>query len=85
MVPDRRYRGIDDMGFITIHGRKRRFAKISGEMVSLEAIEKIINQYLTESNNAVIAVKDEKKGEALVLVTNDESMTPRKLRKAFLR
>lgn len=74
---------IDDMGFITIHGRKRRFAKISGEMVSLEAIEKIINQYLTESNNAVIAVKDEKKGEALVLVTNDESMTPRKLRKSI--
>lgn len=72
---------IDDMGFITIHGRKRRFAKISGEMVSLEAIEKIINQHLPESNNAVVAIKDDKKGEALVLVTDDEALTARKLRK----
>lgn len=72
---------IDDMGFISIHGRKRRFAKISGEMVSLEAIEKTICQYLPDETHAVVAIKDIKKGEALVLVTTDASITARKLRK----
>ncbi|MEE2770096.1 MAG: AMP-binding protein [Pseudomonadota bacterium] len=74
---------IDDMGFITIHGRKRRFAKISGEMVSLEAIEKIINQYFDDSDNALIAIKDEKRGEALVLVTDDKTLTLKKLRQTI--
>ena len=72
---------IDDMGFISIHGRKRRFAKISGEMVSLEAIEKTICQHLPDETHAVVAIKDIKKGEALVLVTTDASITARKLRK----
>lgn len=72
---------IDEMGFITIHGRKRRFAKISGEMVSLEAIEQTINRYLPESNNAIIAIADEKKGEALVLVTDDTEIKVSHLRK----
>jgi acyl-[acyl-carrier-protein]-phospholipid O-acyltransferase/long-chain-fatty-acid--[acyl-carrier-protein] ligase len=56
--------------WITILGRVKRFAKIGGEMVSLTAAEDLAAGLWPESRHAVIAVADGKKGERLILVTD---------------
>lgn len=65
---------VDENGFVTILGRAKRFAKIGGEMVSLTAVENVINNYLNEIPSAVVSVPDEKKGEQLILVTEKENL-----------
>lgn len=62
---------MDDDGYVTIKGRAKRFAKIAGEMVSLTAVEGFLADLWPDSQSAVIAIPDSKKGEALVLVTNN--------------
>jgi acyl-[acyl-carrier-protein]-phospholipid O-acyltransferase / long-chain-fatty-acid--[acyl-carrier-protein] ligase len=57
-------------GWITILGRVKRFAKIGGEMVSLTAAEDLASSLWPDARHAVIAVADGKKGERLVLVTD---------------
>ncbi len=56
-------------GFITIRGRAKRFAKIAGEMVSLAAVETMIQELWPDDTHVVVALADERKGEQLVLVT----------------
>jgi acyl-[acyl-carrier-protein]-phospholipid O-acyltransferase / long-chain-fatty-acid--[acyl-carrier-protein] ligase len=60
---------IDDLNFVTILGRAKRFAKIAGEMVSLTMIEAKLQQLYPEISHAVVAVPDKKKGEQLVILT----------------
>lgn len=71
---------VDTTGFVTIHGRAKRFAKIGGEMVSLTAVETYINQLWPQTLNAVVAIPDSKKGEQLILVTENTNAT----REAFV-
>ena len=54
---------IDEDGYITIIGRIKRFAKIAGEMVSMAMVESEVNKVWKGSTNAIIAEKDDKKGE----------------------
>jgi acyl-[acyl-carrier-protein]-phospholipid O-acyltransferase / long-chain-fatty-acid--[acyl-carrier-protein] ligase len=61
---------IDDDGFVRILGRVKRFAKIGGEMVSLTAVEGLVEAAWPDGRHAVVAVSDPKKGERLVLVTD---------------
>ena len=61
----------DDIGYVTIKGRVKRFAKIAGEMVSLAAAEEVISKIWPEYSHAVIQLPDAKKGERLVLVTTN--------------
>ena len=63
---------IDDDGFVEIVGRVKRFAKIAGEMISLSAVEAHVNTTWPDLSHAVVAVPDDKKGERLVLVTENE-------------
>lgn len=60
---------IDDNGFITIRGRAKRFAKIAGEMISLGAVELMVQQLWPEAHHAAVSLPDKRKGERIVLVT----------------
>jgi acyl-[acyl-carrier-protein]-phospholipid O-acyltransferase/long-chain-fatty-acid--[acyl-carrier-protein] ligase len=63
----------DDDGYITIKGRAKRFAKIAGEMVSLTAVETYLAKLWPENQHAVVTIPDAKKGEALILVTDNQN------------
>lgn len=66
---------IDAEGYITIMGRAKRFAKIAGEMVSLQAVEEVAAGLLPDIGHAAIAIPDERKGEQVVLYTETKDMT----------
>ncbi len=70
---------IDARGFVHIKGRVKRFAKLAGEMVSLDSVEKLSTETSRDHHHAVINVPDVKKGEALILFTTDESLTRARL------
>jgi acyl-[acyl-carrier-protein]-phospholipid O-acyltransferase/long-chain-fatty-acid--[acyl-carrier-protein] ligase len=62
---------LTEEGFLKIVGRLKRFAKISGEMVSLTAIEDVLARELAGRKDvAVMSVEDERRGESLIIVTN---------------
>jgi acyl-[acyl-carrier-protein]-phospholipid O-acyltransferase/long-chain-fatty-acid--[acyl-carrier-protein] ligase len=61
---------IDDLGYVRIVGRAKRFAKIAGEMVSLGRIEAELAVLWPGRQHAVVAVPDDRKGEQLVLITD---------------
>ncbi|WP_417409820.1 AMP-binding protein [Hoeflea sp.] len=60
---------VDENGYIAIRGRAKRFAKIAGEMISLGAIELMVQKLWPEAFHAAVAVEDKRKGERIVLVT----------------
>ena len=66
---------IDEQGFVTIKGRARRFAKIGGEMISLAAVEALASELWPNAVSAVAAVPDARKGERLILVTQQKGAT----------
>jgi acyl-[acyl-carrier-protein]-phospholipid O-acyltransferase/long-chain-fatty-acid--[acyl-carrier-protein] ligase len=66
---------IDAQGFLAIKGRAKRFAKVGGEMVSLAAVEMIAGELWPNALSAVVAVPDPRKGERLILVTQQKDAT----------
>lgn len=66
---------IDRDGFIFITGRLSRFSKLAGEMVSHTAVEEKLQQAagLADMTFVVTGVKDEKRGEKLVVLYSNWS------------
>jgi acyl-[acyl-carrier-protein]-phospholipid O-acyltransferase/long-chain-fatty-acid--[acyl-carrier-protein] ligase len=65
--------------YLRLLGRAKRFAKIGGEMISLQAVEDLAGDLWPECWCAVAAVADLKKGERLVLVTDASHATAQAL------
>jgi acyl-[acyl-carrier-protein]-phospholipid O-acyltransferase/long-chain-fatty-acid--[acyl-carrier-protein] ligase len=69
---------IDEIGFLYIKDRIKRFAKIGGEMVSLAAVENAIRAtYVADGEDfayGVVSVPHESKGEQIVLVSNNKNV-----------
>ena len=70
---------VDEIGFFTIKDRIKRFAKIGGEMVSLNAVQDMVldatKDMGAEYSYGVVSVPHESKGEQIVLVTNNRQVT----------
>lgn len=73
----------DEDGFLNLHGRAKRFAKIGGEMVSLAYVEQQVSDVWPESRHIVCAVDHPTRGEQLVLVTEHPEPDRGRLRQAL--
>src|SRR5208283_4505474 len=78
---------VDADGYLHILGRMKRFAKVSGEMVSLTAVEDALAgafpHYGLRCQVTVITRPDENKGEVLIAVTNESRLTMDEIRNAI--
>ncbi|HSI38868.1 MAG TPA: bifunctional acyl-ACP--phospholipid O-acyltransferase/long-chain-fatty-acid--ACP ligase [Methylotenera sp.] len=70
---------IDSDGFVIIKGRVKRFAKIAGEMVSLETVEDIANHTSPQHQHAATTQTDLQRGENIILYTTDATLTREQL------
>jgi len=78
---------VDEDGFLYILGRLKRFAKVSGEMVSLTAVEEALAgafpQYGLRFQAAILARPDADRGEALIAISNEQKLTLEEIRAAI--
>jgi len=73
---------LDDEGYVTIHGRVKRFAKIAGEMISLEVVERIAQHASPGHQHAATLELVSQSGESTVLFTTDTRLDRITLQKA---
>jgi acyl-[acyl-carrier-protein]-phospholipid O-acyltransferase/long-chain-fatty-acid--[acyl-carrier-protein] ligase len=75
---------VDADGYLFVRGRLKRFAKVSGEMVSLTAVEDALAgafpQYGLRCQVAVVTRPDEGKGEVLIAITNEPKLQMEEIR-----
>ena len=73
---------VDEAGFIRILGRFRRFAKVAGEMVSLDLVERIAGAASPNCEHASAAAAQAGRGELIILFTGDPSLTRERMQQA---
>jgi acyl-[acyl-carrier-protein]-phospholipid O-acyltransferase/long-chain-fatty-acid--[acyl-carrier-protein] ligase len=66
---------VDRDGYVTVVGRIKRFAKIAGEMVALDAIERIAQHASPDHRHAATLEVLPGSGESTVLFTTDQALT----------
>ncbi len=76
---------IDADGLVHIIGRVKRFAKVAGEMVSLEMVERIAGAASPGLQHAAVAVSGTARGETVVLLTEDAGLKREQLQEAARR
>jgi acyl-[acyl-carrier-protein]-phospholipid O-acyltransferase / long-chain-fatty-acid--[acyl-carrier-protein] ligase len=72
----------DEQGYIYIRGRVKRFAKVAGEMVSLEAVEGIAVRASPGFLHGATTQPDAQRGETILLYTTDKNLTRERLQLA---
>ncbi|MEQ1485963.1 AMP-binding protein [Methyloglobulus sp.] len=70
---------VDEEGYISIRGRSKRFAKVSGEMVSLTAVEQLAANAWPSTLHAATSIPDARKGELVILLTTQKDATTQAL------
>jgi acyl-[acyl-carrier-protein]-phospholipid O-acyltransferase / long-chain-fatty-acid--[acyl-carrier-protein] ligase len=70
---------VDEEGYISIKGRSKRFAKVSGEMVSLTAVEQLATNAWPNALHAATSIPDARKGELVILLTTQKDATTQQL------
>jgi acyl-[acyl-carrier-protein]-phospholipid O-acyltransferase / long-chain-fatty-acid--[acyl-carrier-protein] ligase len=70
---------VDEEGYISIRGRSKRFAKVSGEMVSLTAVEQLATNAWPSAQHAATSIPDARKGELVILLTTQKDATTQAL------
>lgn len=73
---------VDRDGFVTVIGRVKRFVKIAGEMVALEAVERIAQQASPHHRHAAMLEIAPGVGESTVLFTTDPALSRGELQRA---
>lgn len=73
---------LDGDGYLFIVGRKKRMAKVGGELVPLGAVEALAEHLSPHHLHAALAFPAKTRGEDIVLVTTDPNLTVAILRKA---
>ncbi|MDO6387292.1 MULTISPECIES: bifunctional acyl-ACP--phospholipid O-acyltransferase/long-chain-fatty-acid--ACP ligase [unclassified Uliginosibacterium] len=66
---------IDADGYLFIVGRLKRFAKVAGEMISLEVVERLALQASDKGVHAATSQPDAARGENILLYTTDKMLT----------
>ena len=75
---------VDADGFLVIKGRKKRFTKIAGEMVSLGFIEDEVTRLSPDYHHAAIAIETEDQSKPRIrLYTSDPALQANTLREHF--
>jgi acyl-[acyl-carrier-protein]-phospholipid O-acyltransferase/long-chain-fatty-acid--[acyl-carrier-protein] ligase len=62
---------LDQDGYLHILGRVRRFAKVAGEMVSLELVERVAAAASPDHQHGAMAIPEAGRGETVLLLTED--------------
>jgi acyl-[acyl-carrier-protein]-phospholipid O-acyltransferase/long-chain-fatty-acid--[acyl-carrier-protein] ligase len=65
---------VDEDGFVKIVGRAKRFAKVAGEMVSLEVVEQMGALASPQKAHAATTVSDSRRGETILLYSEDKEL-----------
>ncbi|MCX7672784.1 MAG: AMP-binding protein [Thiobacillaceae bacterium] len=70
---------LDADGYLIIHGRLKRHAKVAGEQVCLDLTEAIARAASAEAQHASLAEPELGRGESIVLYTTDATLTRERL------
>lgn len=73
---------LDRDGFVCVRGRLKRFAKVAGEMVALELVERLAREVSPGHQHAAAIASSGTRGETTVLFTTDAKLDRMQLHRA---